>query len=84
MTRELALLFFSNGKPFKPVIHWHQEGFGRRAIRHPEIWPEADEINQTISTIEVRLLSRANEPMIFKFELIKDDTNPFPSLLRRD
>jgi hypothetical protein len=84
MTREIAVLFFAEGKPFKPILHWLQEGSGRRVIRFPEVWPKPDEINDAISIIEVRLLSDDNEPLIFQFDISKDNANPFPSLLWRD
>jgi hypothetical protein len=84
VTRKLAVLFFANNKPCKPILHWLREGTGRRAINVPEVWPKADEINKTISMIEVRLLSGDNEPLIFKFDLSEENGNPFPSLLWRN
>jgi hypothetical protein len=84
ITRELAVLFFANGRPIKALLHWLQESAGRSIVRSPEVWSKADEITKTISTIEVRLLSGDNEPMIFRFELARDSASPFPSLLRRD
>ena len=81
VVHELALLFIDQGKYLRPEIDWRWEGSGRRAFRFPE--PRTDQI-EGVNSIEARLLSGTNAPIIFHFDLIKDAASSYPLLRRRD
>jgi hypothetical protein len=84
ITHELPVLFLAGPRRIRALLRWRYQTLGMRSIAVPEVWPEADRIDQPISSIEARLFSGSEEPLLFDFDLRESEDGGPPSLLRRD
>lgn len=76
--RDLGIVFFNDGKFFKPVMEWFRESLVGLI---PRITFE--EFTEKITSVEIRFLSGNEKPKVFVFDVSDYGRGKFPTLLER-